>query len=248
MSLALAPRALAPSPTRRGWVSLVLALVLAAVALAGTLGAAAVEDTDAEVEDSDQLAQLLGAMSSYRAEFEQVVLGQLGDVVQTATGTMHIERPGRLRWDVDEPYPQLVVADGDRVWIYDPDLEQVTVQPFASTVAGTPAMFLTDTARLDESFRVAADPTAGQADRRFVLAPRNPDPSSLFRTVTLTFSPDGLLTGLEVVDQLDQVTRMVFRHGRLNPVLDSELFEFEVPEGVDVIGNLPNDERVDSAP
>ena len=187
-------------------------------------------------------------MSSYRADFEQVVSNQFGEVLQTATGTMHLARPGRLRWNVDEPYPQLVVADGEHVWVYDPDLEQVTVQPFDETVAGTPAMFLTDTATLEEHFQVRMETGPAKADRRFVLSPRDAGSRSIFRTLTLTFSPDGQLTRLDIVDHLDQKTRMAFRHGEADPVLESGLFEFEVPEGVDVIGNLPGDVAADPVP
>ncbi|MDE0659333.1 MAG: outer membrane lipoprotein chaperone LolA [Gammaproteobacteria bacterium] len=202
----------------------------------------------AAADDGERLAALLDAMSSYQADFEQVVASQFGEILQTATGTMHLERPGRLRWRVDAPYPQLIVANGEHVWIYDPDLEQVTVQPFDETVEGTPAMFLTASARVEENFRVRMDsPTAASA-MRFVLSPRDPGSRSLFRTMTLTFSAHGLLTGLDIVDDLDQETRMVFRNGRGNPVLESELFEFEVPEGVDVIGNIPGDLPAEAAP
>ena len=140
------------------------------------------------------------------------------------------------------------MADGEHVWIYDPDLEQVTVQPFDETVAGTPAMFLTDTAMLDEHFQVRMETGARTADRRFVLSPRDVGSRSIFRTLTLTFSADGQLTRLDIVDHLDQETRMAFRHGEADPVLESGLFEFEVPEGVDVIGNLPGDVAADPAP
>lgn len=198
--------------------------------------------------EGERLAALLDAMSSYRADFEQTVASQFGEVLQTATGTMHLERPGRLRWRVDEPYPQLVVADGEHVWIYDPDLEQVTVQPFEETVEGTPAMFLTDTAMLEENFRVRIDSPTGESAKRFVLSPRDPESRSLFRTITLTFSAEGLLTQLDIVDDLDQKTGMVFRHGQANPVLESGLFEFEVPAGVDVIGNIPDDVPAEPAP
>lgn len=199
-------------------------------------------------EDSQTLAALLDSMSSYRADFEQTVISQFGEILQTATGTMHLERPGRLRWAVDEPYPQLVVADGETVWVYDPDLEQVTVQSFEETVQGTPMMFLTGTALLDSSFRVGLKPPPGEPGKRFALSPRDPESTSLFREITLTFSAGGLLTGLDIVDDLDQRTAMVFRHGEVNPVLESVLFEFEVPEGVDVIGNLPDDVPAESAP
>lgn len=193
-------------------------------------------------EASEGLGRLLDSMTSYRAEFEQTVTGRFGEVLQTATGTMHLKRPGRLRWNVDEPYPQLVVADGDYVWVYDPDLEQATVQPFADTVQGTPAMVLTDTAALEDQFLVEATPRGDDASTRFVLTPRETAGSDpLFRKVTLSFSPDGLLTALDVVDHLEQETRMAFLGGELNPVLESGLFRFEPPDGVDVIGNHPDD-------
>ena len=198
--------------------------------------------------DSQTLATLLDSMSSYRADFEQVVTSQFGEVLQTATGTMHLERPGRLRWQVDEPYPQLVVADGEYVWVYDPDLEQVTVQLFDETVRGTPMMFLTDSAMLDENFQVRMKSTTEESEKRFALSPRDPGSTSLFREMTLTFSTTGPLTGLDIVDDLDQRTAMVFRHAEVDAVLESGLFEFEVPAGVDVIGNLPDDVPAESAP
>lgn len=203
---------------------------------------------DAVERDSQTLVALLDSMVSYRADFEQVVTSQFGEVLQNATGTMHLERPGRLRWHVDEPYPQLVVADGKTVWVYDPDLEQVTVQSFEETVKGTPMMFLTDTALLEENFLVRMKSSTGGPEQRFALTPRDPQSTSLFREITLTFSPAGPLVGLDIVDDLDQQTAMVFRHGELDPVLESTLFEFEVPAGVDVIGNLPDAVPADSAP
>ena len=199
-------------------------------------------------EDTQTLAALLDSMVSYRADFEQVVTGQFGEVLQRATGTMHLERPGRLRWHVDEPYPQLVVADGRHVWVYDPDLEQVTVQLYEETVQGTPMMFLTDPAMLKENFQVRMTSTMEESSQRFALSPRDPESTSLFREMTLTFSAAGPLTGIDIVDDLEQRTALVFRRGEINPVLESGLFEFEVPAGVDVIGNLPDDVPAESGP
>ena len=189
---------------------------------------------------------MLNGMKSFRAEFRQTVTGHLGEVLQTSTGRMHLERPGRLRWEVDDPYPQLVLADGDSVWVYDPDLEQVTVQPLAETVEGSPAVFLTGaSADLEEHFAVVEedDGVARQGERRFVLTPRDGPatdaPGSLFQRITVTFSARGVLTNLDVVDHLDQVTATAFTAAQVNPVLESSLFDFEVPEGVDVIGDIP---------
>ena len=214
---------------------------VAALVLFGAVGVAGDEDSRA-------LRALLESMASYRADFEQVVAGQFGEILQTATGTMHLERPGRLRWEMGEPYPQLVVTNGEQVWVYDPDLEQVTVQLFEDTVEGSPMMVLTDTSMIESYFRVRMNSTATETEQRFALSPKDPGSTSLFREITMTFSVGGLLTGLEVVDDLDQKTTVVFRHGQLNPVLESGLFEFEVPAGVDVIGNLPDDVPAESAP
>ena len=197
--------------------------------------------------DTAELEMLLNGMKSFRAEFHQTVAGDLGEVLQTATGRMHLQRPGRLRWEVDEPYPQLVLADGDSVWIYDPDLEQVTVQPLAETVEGSPAVFLTGaSADLEEHFAVVEedDGDGRQGKRRFVLTPRDGSPAdassgSLFQRITVTFSARGVLSNLDVVDHLGHVTATAFTAAEVNPVLESSLFGFEVPEGVDVIGDIP---------
>lgn len=196
--------------------------------------------------DAAELEELLNGMRSFRAEFRQTVTSHLGEALQTSTGRMHLERPGRLRWEVDDPYPQLVLADGDSVWIYDPDLEQATVQPLAETVEGSPAIFLTGTADLENHFTVVEEAEGSEQDgaRRFVLTPRD-DPArdaasgSLFRRITVRFSARGVLMGLDVVDHLEQVTAIAFTAAALNPVLESSLFDFEVPEGVDVIGDIP---------
>ena len=222
----------------------ILTVVVAWAMVPGSCAAVADEATE-------RLQRLLDGMTAYRAEFEQTVKSRFGDVLQVSSGTLHLQRPRRLRWEVDEPYPQLVVTDGSSVWIYDPDLEQVTVQPFSETVEGTPAMFLADTAELEEHFVVQAGSPEYPGESRFVLVPLeiSVDTSpSLFRSLTLAFSATGLLTGLQMLDHLDQATEMTFRGGVHNPVLESEVFVFEVPEGIDVIGNVPDNVPAKSPP
>ena len=186
---------------------------------------------------SAQLAALLATASSYSARFEQVVINRFGEPVQTTTGTMHWQRPRRLRWEVDEPYPQLVLTDGESLWVYDPDIEQASVRPLAQTADGSAAVFLTGGAEgLAERFAVRVDAGANLADGalRFVLTPR--DQASVLRDLALTFSADGLLTGLDIADHVAGLTRTTFSDGVRNPALEPRLFTFEAPEGVDVIG------------
>lgn len=207
-----------------------LLVLLAAV----TAGAA--EDETAQSDDAAALQHMLQGMASYRAGFRQTLLDRFGDTVQVATGDMHLQRPGRLRWQVDDPYPQLVLADGESLWVYDPDLQQASVQPLAEAIEGSPAVYLTGVAEdLAPHFRVGAVPF--EDGYRFVLRPRRSD--SVFREATLTFSAEKMLIALDIADHLQQVTRIAFAEAVLNPVLESSLFRFEIPPGVDVIGDVP---------
>ena len=209
----------------------------AAIAL-GLAGALAWAATPAAADDAARLTALLDELTSFRARFEQTVQDRFGETLQVVTGTLHWQRPHRLRWEVDEPYPQLVLADGDSLWVFDPDLEQVSVQPLAAAIEGTPASFLAGAAEtLDRQFDVAAEAGEGAADERFVLTPR--DEAAVLRNLTLAFAPDGVLTSLDMADHLGAFTRTTFTDAAKNPALTDSLFVFEMPEGVDVIGEPP---------
>ena len=216
-----------------------------AVLLAGALAAAVAgaEEAAAETSTLADLERRLQGMASFQADFELTVLNRFGETLQTTSGRMHLQRPGRLRWEVAAPYPQLVLADGESLWVYDPDLAQVTVQPLAEAIAGTPAVFLaglpggaSDLARdFDATVPPASTPPDGLA--RYALAPR--DPGSVLREAVLAFAEDAMLRGIDIVDHLGQSTRIAFTAAVMNPVLPSGLFEFEVPPEADVIGHVP---------
>ena len=194
--------------------------------------------TRAGADDAPRLAELLDRMTTLSAEFEQTVTNRFGDVLQAATGRMHIKRPMRLRWELDEPYPQLVVTNGESLWVYDPDLEQVAVQPLADALTGSPAVFLTGTvADLRRNFTVVATEPPEAGGSRFELTPV--DPNAVYGELALTFAADGSLAGIDIADHLQQFTRVVFAARGNGAVLESDLFEFTVPTGVDVVGNLP---------
>lgn len=192
---------------------------------------------------------MLGDLAAFEAQFEQVVTNSFGETLQRSTGRMHLQRPGMLRWEVDEPYPQLLLADGVSLWTYDPDLEQATVQPLAEAIDGTPAAFLLDiggpgAARFHVR-RKAGEGGEDGVEAHFVLEPR--DPSSVLREATLSFTNAGAPAGIAIVDHLNQHTRISFTAATVNPVLESALFEFEVPQGIDVIGDVPRPDPEHSA-
>lgn len=193
--------------------------------------------TRATADDAPQLARLLDGMATLSAQFEQTVTNRFGDVLQVATGRMHLKRPMRLRWELDEPYPQLVVTNGEVLTVYDPDLEQVTVQPLAEALSGSPAVFLTGTvADLRRNFTVVAAEAPEAGGSRFELTPV--DPNAVYGELALTFAADGGLASIDIADHLEQLTRVTFTTRELNPVLESALFEFTIPTGVDVIGDV----------
>jgi len=210
--------------------------------MARTAIACALAAASASADDGARLTELLNELTSFRADFEQVVLDRFGETLQATTGTLHWQRPHRLRWEVDEPYPQLVLADGESLWVYDPDLEQVSVQPLAESLEGTPASFLAGTAealasQFDVRAEAGAEASAEQSDARYLLTPR--DEASVFRDLTLAFSPTGVLTLLDMADHLGARTRTTFTKAAKNPSLEAALFAFKVPDGVDVIGEPP---------
>lgn len=223
-------------PASRGVRSPVRTACVCLLPLLATVTIGAAEDETGEADDAAALQQLLEGMTSYQASFRQTLLDRFGETLQVATGDMHLQRPGRLRWQVDEPYPQLVLADGESLWVYDPDLQQASVQPLAEAIEGSPAVYLTGVAeKVDSRFRVGAVPM--DDGYRFVLRPRRS--GSVFRDATLTFSAEKMLIALDIVDHLQQATRIAFADAQLNPVLESNLFRFEIPPGVDVIGDVP---------
>ena len=191
---------------------------------------------------SDRLRALLEPMARFGAEFEQVVVGANGRTLQSARGTVHVERPGRLRWEVVAPYPQLIVSDGADLILFDPDLAQATVQPLAEAPRDTPGRLLTgELGELERLFDVEDDSaSAGEGEieaegHGFVLRPRGDD--SLFDHIRLEFAGP-LLAGIEIVDHLDQLTRVRFRNQSLSPALEPGLFEFVIPDGVDILRDV----------
>ena len=195
--------------------------------------------------DSAALRELLAPMEEYAAQFEQVVFDGRGQPLQKATGTMRLQRPGRFRWEVMEPYSQLVVTDGTTVYVFDADLAQVTVQPLDETLQGTPARLLIGSMDdLENTFAVVRE-----EDHVFILHPR--DEEALYRRIHLTFSPQpaggtggsvtpgAILVGIVIVDHLDQETRVVFRNPTLHPAPAPDAFDFHIPDDVDVIGDAP---------
>jgi outer membrane lipoprotein carrier protein len=203
------------------------------LALLGIMGLATTTAFAAPVRQTAalQVQHYVDGLTSLRAEFRQLVSDARGRVIERAEGTMALSRPGRFRWDYRVP-PQLIVSDGQTVWLYDVDLAQVTIRPAGEALAGTPAMLLAGGGDLADEFAIT-DAGRDEGLAWSLLVPRRADAD--FREVRLGFAgPE--LRRMVMLDRLGQTTDLEFLQVERNPRLDASLFSFEPPAGVDVVG------------
>lgn len=169
---------------------------------------------------------------TFAGDFEQSLIDPEGRLLETTSGTLEIQRPGRFRWVYEEPYEQWLVADGTNIWSYDVDLEQVTVKPQADALANTPALLLGGSGQAMDQFEHGGSfVESGLTWVRLLPV----DTDSGFRRVELGFD-DGRLSRMVFLDNLEQTTAVVLNNVVVNEPIDDARFEFAVPDGVDVVG------------
>jgi outer membrane lipoprotein carrier protein len=187
----------------------------------------------AEADDSgrQRLQDFLTGVTTLRADFRQRVVDSRQQVVEDSAGRVLMQRPGRFRWDYQQPYARVIVADGKQIWLYEADLEQVIIRQLAEGIGDTPAALLTGKQDVLERFNVGK---AWQADglQWVALVPKAADAD--FAAVRLGF--EGLkLVHLQLDDRLGQQTQLEFSSIEINPRLDADSFRFDIPSGADVI-------------
>lgn len=179
------------------------------------------------------LSHLLNALHTMRASFTQKVVDNHGKVLQQSSGQMSLERPGRFRWETKKPVPQVVVANGSKLWIYDPDLEQVTIRTLKHAAGETPALLLSDVnAVLDKDFGITQMEKGEQGWHWFTLTPKGKD--NMFATIQLAFE-NGKVRQMKLQDHLGHATIIQFDHVESNMSLSPALFNFKPPKNADVI-------------
>jgi len=185
----------------------------------------------AESTGVQALERKLAPLLTLSASFRQTVYAADGYPVQETTGEMKLARPGRVRWVSRPPYEQWVVADGKTLWIYDPDLQQVTIRPFVNDISSTPAvLFIGGAGQLASRFSVDTD-HAG-AVTRYILKPLQSD--SRYTELVLSFDGDNP-AAITMLDALGQRTEVTLSQVSLNVSIESKLFSFNPPQGTDVL-------------
>lgn len=180
----------------------------------------------------ERLQQFTNQTKTAQGHFQQRIYDNSGRVTQESSGKFAFSRPGKFRWTYEQPYAQLIVGDGTRVWIYDEDLQQVTVRKLDQALGTTPAALLAGSNEALKAFELKDEGT--REGLQWVLAvPREQE--SNFSRIRMGFSEAGL-AAMELADSFGQTTVLSFDNLRRNPTLDSSMFQFTPPEGADVIG------------
>lgn len=182
---------------------------------------------------SKKLNALLEKTSSMQGNFEQHTLDPKGKPLQTLSGKMLVQRPNLFRWDTQKPFEQHIVANGEVVWVYDPELQQATKQKLDKQVANTPALLLSgDSKKIATSFNVSEDSKKSAKSTSFILTPK--DKEAVFESLRVSFTAS-VLNSMQLKDSLGQKTDIFFSQMQVNGKIAPSLFQFTPPQGVDVI-------------
>lgn len=199
-----------------------LGCLAAAIAVAGPAAAGSLE----------RFQSFIRTTQSARGEFEQKVYDRNKKLVQDSKGNFAFQRPGKFRWVFSKPYSQLIVGDGQRVWVYDADLNQVTVRKLTSALGATPAALIAGNADIEQSFDFTDTGEAGGL-QWLDAKPREKDAG--FERIRMGFGLAGI-DAMELVDQFGQTTMLKFSNLQRNPGLEAGLFRFTPPKGADLLG------------
>ncbi len=198
--------------------------VLATGLLAGTAFAGARAELD----------NFTRGLKGLDGQFSQQVFDPTGKVKETTSGRVALSAPRQFRWEYTKPYHQLIVADGKKVWIYDPDLQQATVRPQGEEERNSPLSALIDPSRLAQQFDISEEAAPRDGLQWLSLTPKV-GADATFQIAALGFGPNGLAR-MEVTDAIGQRTAIRFEGWKRNPAFAADTFRFTPAKGVDVVG------------
>jgi outer membrane lipoprotein carrier protein len=182
---------------------------------------------------SDRLKEFVQATHSGRVTFEQTVTAKGAKAPTQSSGNFAFSRPGKFRWVYTKPYEQVIVGDGDKLWFYDKDLNQVTVKKLGNALGTTPAAILAGSNDLAKNFTLE---DLGTSDGLEWLSAKPKTSDTNFDAIRLGFNgPE--LAAMELHDTFGQTTLLKFAHFERNPAMPADTFRFVPPQGADVVGD-----------
>lgn len=183
-----------------------------------------------------KLFGLLNPINSFTANFNQQQLDPQGNPLQTLTGVLHGQKPNKVYWTVFEPAAQTIVSNGSHLWLYDPDLEQVIIEPYSDNPEANPiSLLLGNPQQLSENFEILGHNLEAQSKLQFFLKPTKIN--TLYTDLMIEFEGKNL-SAISFKDSLGQTTHLAFKQFDLNPIFKDEFFTFQVPKGVDIVSHV----------
>ncbi len=183
-------------------------------------------------DNTQKLLKVLN-FKTFQAEFNQTVKNKEGVVLQIAEGRLAIKKPGKLLWRVIKPNQQIIVADGQKLWIYDKDLEQVIVYQQQKTLGQTPALILSGhETEFTKTFSIASESQRNQLEQQYKLMPKAQ--SENFRSIFL-MTQASQLKGMKLIDKLENESSIIFNNVKINLPIKDDYFHFVPPAGSDII-------------
>ncbi len=183
-------------------------------------------------EAEERLNRALQNLDNLTAEFKQTLRDEDKQIVQQSRGTLALQRPGKFAWIYIDPFEQQIIADGSELWVYDVELDQVTVKPMDESLSSAPIMLLMKQSDVGEQFRVSE---VGQRKFLYWVELESQAPDLEFTHIYIGLE-DGNVRAMEMRDRFGQSTQIVFENLRTGVIHDPRTFRFEPPPGVDVYG------------
>ena len=185
----------------------------------------------AQAESIAQFDRFFEEVLTFKARFTQTIFDENLVPLEESSGQLRISRPGRFRWDYDPPVEQAIVADRERMWVYDIDLEQVTIRKLTDALGTSPAAVLSSGGNPKQNYRVK---NLGQQGKIGWVSLHSKEETAIFSEIQLGFER-GTLRLIQLLDDLGQITRIVLSDVKENIAIGAKWFALEVPEGVDII-------------
>jgi len=187
----------------------------------------------------EKLKTFISSTHSAQSDFTQDVLDQSGKRIQSASGTMQFQRPGKFRWEYHKPYEQLIVGDGEKFWLYDVDLNQVTVKKLDAALGSSPAALLSGSNEIERDFTLSDDGSDKEGLEWLIATPKakaNSSQDSSFNKIRMAFNAQAELAVMELNDMFGHKTVLRFSGMKHNPNIPTRQFQFTPPKGADVLG------------
>lgn len=190
---------------------------------------------------SDALDIFMHSTERFQADFKQVIVGPYGQELESSSGLLMIKRPNQFLLQYQKPDKQQYISNGKKLWIYDEELEQVTIQSLDGQMLSSPAFLISGNVDLKKHYHIKESVDFEHPENDlFILTPLSKheaqdNDKSLFSNVTFTFNKN-ILIEIKMQDNFEQSTRLILSKQKVNPTLKNSLFTFKIPDNIDVIG------------